>query len=166
MIKQINYIWPDLESHWLHDASVIQRLACDWLRREEMEERRSPSLSCCRLQGGHRSSQQVKWAVNQTADILGSPVLMNDGVLESSEPEILCSGRRMWQTRRLRQSWNSSALHVWAANSISVFVCVCVCCLFICLFAAVGCSSVLKCFHRFLARFLAFVNVSRRCEEV
>ena len=34
-----NYILLGLKTQWLHDASVIQRLVCKWLRREEKEER-------------------------------------------------------------------------------------------------------------------------------
>ena len=50
----INYKLLDLTAHWLHDASIIGRLACDWLSREEEEER--SLIGCCRLEGGHRSS--------------------------------------------------------------------------------------------------------------
>lgn len=37
----INYILPDLKSHWLHYASITQRLVCKWYRREEKEESES-----------------------------------------------------------------------------------------------------------------------------
>lgn len=55
-----NYIFADLKSHWLFDASIIHRLAL-WLRRERKEDKEgllsSQSLiGCCRTQGRHRSS--------------------------------------------------------------------------------------------------------------
>ena len=28
--SDVNYILLDLESHWLHDATLIQRVACRW----------------------------------------------------------------------------------------------------------------------------------------
>lgn len=52
----------------------------------------------------------------------------------------------------------------WEDQTPARFICeqltasVCVCCLFVCLFVAV-CSSVLKCFHRFLHRRLNVVTI-------
>lgn len=36
--------FTDLKSHWLHDVSVIWKLACQWLRRERREEREGRGL--------------------------------------------------------------------------------------------------------------------------
>lgn len=33
----MNYISLDLKAHWQHDASIIRRTACEWLRREKSE---------------------------------------------------------------------------------------------------------------------------------
>ena len=79
---------------------------------------------------------------------------MNDGVLESSEHFVLdevCDWDGSNVHLMMRRP-NSSTLHLWAADSISV------CLLFVCLFVAV-CSSVLKCFHRFLHRRLNVVTI-------
>ena len=40
----INYILLDFEYDWLHGASIIRRLPCDWLRGEKEEEERMGHL--------------------------------------------------------------------------------------------------------------------------
>lgn len=67
-----NVFW-EFKFHWLHGASIILWLVCEWLRREEREQRvglmcRLLLVGCCRLQGGHRSSNVVKCSVNEFFD--------------------------------------------------------------------------------------------------
>ena len=53
----VNFILLGFKSHWLHDAAVIWRLACEWLSREVEED---SSLAIV----GFRTGMSIKWAVN------------------------------------------------------------------------------------------------------
>lgn len=53
-----------LTFNWLHDASVIQWLACK--RTESWSPVQRVLVGCCRLQGVQRRSYAVKWGVRQT----------------------------------------------------------------------------------------------------
>lgn len=69
----VNHFLEDLKSHWRHDA-WSKSLRRDW-KEEGLGHLSTRSLiCCCKLQGRHRRSYLLKWAVNQTAVISGSPV--------------------------------------------------------------------------------------------
>lgn len=68
--------FTDLKSHWLHDVSVIWKLACQWLRRERREEK--GVAGCDWWDGQCSSSVLIGWEHGDIIPLILAPVFDQD----------------------------------------------------------------------------------------